>query len=77
MHTAVIKLDALADAVRAAAYNHDLLFPGRQDFILIAVARVIIRRESLKFSRAGIDQAEGGVDAGLFTQGAHRIEIDL
>ena len=40
MDAAVVELDALADAVRAAAEHHDLLLIGRLRLALFLVGRV-------------------------------------
>src|SRR5262249_55934634 len=55
---AVIELDALADAVGAAAENHDLFAGGGLGFALALEARIEIRREAFELGGAGIDAIE-------------------
>ena len=43
VHAAVVELDALPDAVRAAAQHHDLLAVGRLRLALLLVRRVQVR----------------------------------
>jgi hypothetical protein len=61
---AVIKFDALADAVGAAAQNHHL-FGGVALHLVIAavVGGIIIGRVSLEFGGAGVHQAVAGDQA--------------
>ena len=63
---AVIELDSLADAVGAAAQDHDLLARGDVGFALGFVARIEIRREAFELGGAGIDAIEHGRDAEFF-----------
>ena len=66
---AVIKLDALADAVGAAAENHDLLGGVALDLVITAVVGgIIIRRVSLELGGAGIHQAVTGNEVQLLPQ---------
>jgi hypothetical protein len=44
MHAAVVELDALADAVGAAAQHHDLLARGRLGLALVLVGRIQVGR---------------------------------
>src|SRR5690348_13715313 len=65
MAAAIVKLDALADAVGSAAEDHDPLFAwllGRR-FVFLFVGAVVIRRVGLELGRAGIDRLVGGHDA--------------
>ena len=55
VHAAVVELDALADAVRAAAEDHDLLAIGRIRLALLFVGRVQIGRGARELGRAGVD----------------------
>ncbi len=61
---AVVELDALADAVRPAAEDHDLAFRVGATLVLVAVGGVVVRRVGFEFRRAGVDEAIGGDDAG-------------
>ena len=67
MDAAVVELDALPDAVRAATEDHHLLLGGRTDLGLVAVGRVEIRRERFELRGAGVDEAEDRLDAGGVT----------
>ena len=58
---AVVELDALADAVRAAAEDDDLLPRRRVRFALLLVGAVQVRRERLEFRGAGVDPLVGGL----------------
>ena len=55
---AVVELDALADAVGAAAEDDDLLLVGRIGLAGVFEAAVEIRRERLELGRAGVDALE-------------------
>ncbi len=63
---AVVELDALADAVRAAPEDHDFLAVVVAHFVLDAVGGVVVRREGLELGGAGVHEAVGGDDAGGF-----------
>ena len=52
---AVVELDALADAVGAAAEDHDLAPRGRVGLALVLVGRVEVRGVRLELGRAGVD----------------------
>ncbi len=56
---AVVELDALADAVRAAAEDHHLLARRRIRLALLLVGAVHVRRERLELGRAGVDALVG------------------
>ena len=62
---AIIELDALADAVRPAAKDHDPPPAGQLGgrFVFVLVGRIIIRRVGLELGRAGIDRLERRRDA--------------
>ena len=55
MHTTVIELDALTDAVRPTAQDHYFFALGRARLALFVIARIHIRRAGGEFGRAGID----------------------
>ena len=63
MNAAIIEFNALADAVRAAAQNHDLALVALAPFVLIAVRGVVIGRVSFEFRRARIHEAIGRQNA--------------
>ncbi len=63
---AVIELDALADAVGAAAEDHDFLAIGWVGFAGGFVGGVEVGREAFEFGGAGIDAVEDGLDAQSF-----------
>ena len=67
---AVVELDALADAVRAAAEDDDFLFVRLAGFVFVAVGGVEIRRVGLELGGAGVDEAVAGDDAFRFALGA-------
>ena len=54
MHAAVVELDALADAVRAAAQHHDLLLVGRLGLALVLVGRVHVGGVGRELGGAGV-----------------------
>ena len=57
MHAAVVKLDALPDAVRAPAQNHHLALVRTADFVVApVVGRVVVRSIGLELGGTGIDQ---------------------
>ena len=67
MDAAVVEFDPLADSVRASSQDEDLRFLGRAGFVIIhVVGGVVVGGIGLKFSRAGINQAIGGVNLHLF-----------
>ncbi len=69
--TAVVELDALADAVRAGAENHDLLFISRLGFVFLFVSRVKIGRIGFELGAAGVDAFIDGNQAEGLAIGAH------
>ena len=68
---AVIELDALADAVGAAAEDDDLLPVGRLGLARVLKAAVEIRRKRLELRRAGVDALERGPELQLLPLLAH------
>src|SRR5579859_13295 len=60
---AIIKLNALPDAVRAAPQNHDFWPRLRVRFVLVLVSRVEIRREGFKLRGARVHAFENRRDA--------------
>ena len=74
MHAAIVKLDALADAVRTAAQNHDLLAVAGLHLVVAAVVgRVVVWRVSLELRGAGIHEAEARHQAELLALGADSV----
>ena len=73
MAAAVVELDALSDAVRAAAQYHNGLFiaPRTYGFARIRVGAVVIRRDRLEFARASIDRTETRQQADPFALRHH------
>ena len=67
MHTAVIKLDALADAVGPAAQDHDLALVGWVGLAFLLVGGIHVGRRSGEFGSAGIDALVDRHDAELVT----------
>ncbi len=60
MHTAVIELDALPDAIRAAAENHDLVGARRIGLAFLFVRRIQVGGRRREFRRAGVHALESG-----------------
>ena len=56
VHAAVIKLDALADAVWPTTQDHDFFTPTGSSLVLCFVGGVIVRRVGFKFSGTGVHQ---------------------
>ena len=69
---AVVEFDSLADAVWAAAEDHDFAFRARADLVLVAVGRIIVWRVGFEFRRAGIDEAIGRDHAGFDPSSTNR-----
>src|SRR5690606_20908778 len=67
VHTAVIKFDALANAVRATTKHHDLITAARVRFALFIVGRVHVRGAGGKLRRTGIDALVHRADIPLVT----------
>ncbi len=71
MDAAIIKFDALADAVRPTAENHHLLLRGFFDLVIPAVVgRIVIWRVSLELGGAGVHEPVAGHEAEFFPQRA-------
>ena len=68
MHAAVVELDTLADAVRAAAQNHDLALTRRLRLALLLVSRVQIGGGRRELRGTGVDALVHRADAELATQ---------
>ncbi len=71
VHAAVVELDPLADAVRAAAEDHDLLFLRRPRLVFPVIGRVVVGRVGLELRGAGIHQLVAGDDPLLPAQYAN------
>ena len=74
MDAAVVELDALADAIGAAAEDHDF-FPGRLAHFVVAtvISRIVVWRVSFELGGAGIDQAIAGNEADFFPIGTNGV----
>ena len=72
VHAAIVELDALADAVGAAAQDDDFLARSRRRLVFLLVGRVEIRRMGLEFRSAGIHLLVDGPDAEAVSRSAHR-----
>ena len=59
---AIVELDSLPDAVRAAAQDDDLGSVGGGRLVFVLVRRIQIRRKRFKLGRAGIHPLEDGRD---------------
>ena len=55
MHAAVVEFDALADTVRTAAQDHDLVTGRRVGLALLLVGRVQVRSVGGELGRTGVD----------------------
>ena len=71
MHTGVVELDALPDAVRPRAEDDHLASIARLDLCLLVVRRVVIWRARSELSRAGVDRLEDGADPPVVSLMAH------
>src|ERR1041385_1993176 len=71
VHAAVIELDALADAIRTGAENHDLRFVGWLRLVFLFVSRIEIRRVRLELSAACVDALINGNQAERLAVRAH------
>ena len=54
VHAAVVELDALTDAVRAAPEDHDRGAGERRDLVVVLVGAVVVRRPRRELRRARI-----------------------
>ena len=67
MDAAVVEFDPLADSIRASSEDENLWFLGWAGFVVFhIVGGVVVGGIGLKFSRAGIHQAIGGMNLHLF-----------
>ena len=63
VHTAVVELDALADAVRPRAEDDDLAAVGGRRLVFLFVGRIEVRRVRDELGGARVDGLERGADA--------------
>ena len=75
MDATVIKFDALPDAVRAAAKNHDLGIVGRLGFALFLITRVQVRRGRRKLCCTCINAFEYRTHPQVETSAAYGLVI--
>ena len=71
VHAAVVELDALADAVRPAAQDHDLRCVGRLRLALLLVGGVHVGGGGGELGRAGVDALEHRAHAQRVAARAH------
>ena len=71
MHTAVVELNALADAVRPSTENHDFLAVTRISLALLLVSRIHVRSARRELSRAGVNPLIDRTDAQQVTTRPH------
>src|SRR6266404_1059565 len=71
MAAAVIELDALANAIRTAAQDHDLLAVHRRGFTCGFISGIEVRREALEFGGARVYAVEDGADSQFLAPRAH------
>src|SRR5471030_1126053 len=67
VYAAVVELDALADTVRTAAEDHDLVAARRCSFALFLVSRVEVSGVGGEFGRAGVNALVDREDFQLVT----------
>ena len=77
VHAAVVELDALPDAVRAAAQHDHLLAVGRLGLALLFVRRVHVRGARRELGRAGVDALVHGPHAERVPARADVVLLDL
>ena len=72
VHTAIVKFDALSNAVGAAAQHHNFLFV-RNDALVgrFLKGAVVVRSQGREFGRAGVDQLVHPRDAFRMSTGVH------
>ena len=73
MYAAVIKLDTLADSIRAAAENHDFLALRRLRLIFAFVCRIEVRGKRFEFSAASIHRTKYRLNALRLSSTAHLV----
>ena len=75
VHAAVVELDALADAVRPAAEDHDRRLVERRHLVLVLERPVVVRRPGLELGCAGVDGLVRDADAGLESRRPHGVLV--
>jgi hypothetical protein len=68
VHAAVVELDALSDAVRAAAEDHHARLLARAVFVLVFPGRVVVRRRGFELGGAGVDELVRRAQARVLAQ---------
>ena len=63
VHTAVIELNTLTNAVGSRAQDHHSRFCPRSNFIFVLISRVVVRSHSVKLSRAGVNRLKSRSDS--------------
>ncbi len=76
MAAAVVELDALADAVRPAAEDHDLVARRGIGLALALVGAVEVGGERLELGRAGVDALVGRREVEVEARRAHGVLVD-
>src|SRR4029079_12064453 len=71
LHTAVVELDALADAVGTGAQDHHALAVAAAQLVLLLVGRVVLRGLRLDLGGAAVDSLVDGSHAGVAARLAH------
>ena len=75
MYAAIVKLDALANAVWPAAQHHDFFAIRRIGFALFLIGRVLISRVGGEFGGAGVDPLVHRMQLQLPTAPAHFVLV--
>jgi hypothetical protein len=76
VHAAVVELDALSDAVRAAAEDDDLLRRSGVRLVRLFEGAIHVRRVRLELGGTGIDSFVRGDQAVLETALTHHLLVD-
>src|SRR5579863_9649569 len=71
MAAAVVELDSLRDAIRAATEDNDFRLVRRFRLVFVFVRRVHVRRVGLELGGAGIDALKDGSDVVAGTLQSH------
>ena len=75
MHAAIVKLDALPDAIGAATKNHDLLAVGRLGLALFIVGRIQVGGLGSELGSAGVHPFVDRPHVQRMTQRTHRVLV--
>jgi len=65
LHTAIVKLNTLADPVRPSTQDHNLFSIGHPDLVLLFIGGVVVRCSGLKLGCTRVNQFIDWSDSGL------------